>query len=148
MRKILIVITTILMATTAARAQDPLMEVKVLLNAENYTSAIPLIEGAVAEGNIEAQFMLAEIYFYGLGTTRDYVQAKYWYSAAANMNHRVSAERMGDLYVSGEVWEKDHAQAIHFYQIASRQGSTRARERLAEIDPDIVSMGEMPNTDQ
>ncbi len=133
MKKLILLVALALYAP--AQAQDPLMEIKVLLNAENYTSALPLIEDAVARGNVEAQYLLGDLYFYGDAVSQDYGQAKYWYSAAANMGHPAAAERMGDLYFSGEAWEKDHAQAVNFYQIASQNGSARARARLAEIDP-------------
>ena len=49
------------------------------------------------------------------------------------MGYAAAATRMGDLYNSGDAWDKDQAQAIHYYQMASNLGSSRAREKLAEI---------------
>ena len=134
--RILIVLAGLFAATAAAQERDPLMEIKVLLNAENFTSALPHIERAVAAGNAEAQYLYGDLYFYGDAVSQDYGQAKYWYTQAANMDHLAAAERLGDLYLSGDAWKKDITQAKHFYQIAATLGSAYARQKLTEINAD------------
>lgn len=62
---------------------DDLADASRLLAAKDYAKALPLYTKAAQAGNPEAQFRLAEMYWYGDGTAQDLNAARDWMAKAA-----------------------------------------------------------------
>ena len=72
------------------------------------------------QGDIEAQFQLAELYAGGVGVAPDKAQAAYWYLKAAEQNSGKAQARLGQMYLDGAGVAEDHAQAIIWLEKSAR----------------------------
>jgi hypothetical protein len=77
----------------------------------DYASAFPLIQQAAAGGNVDAQFMLANMYKEGLGTRKDSKLAFEWYTKAAEHGHVYAAYLAAYQINDGDGIKADHAVA-------------------------------------
>ncbi|XP_058037828.1 protein sel-1 homolog 2 [Ahaetulla prasina] len=69
-------------------------KVKLLHRNQVYPLALLLLKQAASQGNAFARVKIGDYYFYGFGTTKDYVSAVTYYALAAN---QLSAEAMFNL---------------------------------------------------
>jgi len=92
-------------------------------------------------GSIVCQFYLGEMYEKGWGGTRDYHQAHYWYTKAAELQladqSQVSSQSkarmsLGRLYYYGQGVNKDYEKALYWLQKAVEQNNPHARAFLRE----------------
>ncbi|XP_026568663.1 protein sel-1 homolog 2 [Pseudonaja textilis] len=101
-------------------------KVKLLHRNQVYPLALLLLKQAASQGNIFARVKIGDYYFYGFGTTKDYVSAVTYYTLAAN---QLSAEAMFNLaymYEHGLGVPQDIHLARRWYDLA------------AETTPDAV----------
>jgi len=77
----------------------------------DYASGFPYIRDAAAGGNVDAQFMLANMYKEGLGTKKDPKQAFAWYTKAAEQGHVYAAYLAAYQVNDGDGIKADHAVA-------------------------------------
>lgn len=54
-----------------------------------------VLEQKANQGNVEAQFVLAGIYFKGNGIPQDYIKAFEWYQKAADQGHAQAQNNLG-----------------------------------------------------
>jgi len=101
------------------------------INNEGITS-FQLYQPKANQGDIQAQFNLALLYYHGLGIPRDSKQAVYWYTKAAEQGHVNAQYSLGDLYFNGDGKEvpQDFKQAVYWYTKAAEQGFANAQYRL------------------
>ncbi|MEZ0262649.1 MAG: hypothetical protein ACAH80_16710 [Alphaproteobacteria bacterium] len=89
---------------------------------------------AAEQGEMMAEYALADTYFSGDGVPIDYVEAKKWYLKAARQGHGPSQLRLGFLYAekhfTGEV---NYAEAEKWFYLAARQDADDARFRLGNF---------------
>ncbi len=77
----------------------------------DYASGFPLIRDAAAGGNVDAQFMLANMYKEGLGTKKGPKLAFDWYTRAAAQGHVYAAYLAAYQINDGDGIKADHAVA-------------------------------------
>ena len=100
----------------------------------DYKKAIKWYISAAEQGNVEAQYTVATMYYEGLGVDRiDYEQARVWYEAAAKNNHAAAQCALGIIYQEGKGIPSDIRIAREYYVKASEKNNGLAQFRLAEI---------------
>ena len=77
----------------------------------------------------EEQFQLAQRYFKGSGTKKDYEKAAEWYGKAALQGHAGAQFKMGQSYMKGLGVEEDHKRQPNGMRKPERTGILSARIR-------------------
>ena len=87
---------------------------------------------AAEAGNVEAQFELGNMYFYGRnGTPINNPLALTWYQKAAEQGYAAAQFAMGQMYAIGFTVQKNMSEAVKWYQKAAEQGHMEAIQKLA-----------------
>jgi TPR repeat protein len=76
---------------------------------------------AAEKGNMISQTRLGEMYYYGKGVPRDYVEAMKWLLKAAEQGHVDAYYILGFMYEEGKGVAQDHAEAVKWFQKAGEQ---------------------------
>ena len=82
-------------------------------------------------GNPQAQYELADLYYYGIGTKADFKQFLYWLKAAAKNKYTDAQADLGFMYYQGEGIEQDYQKAFHLLRQAAELGNAEAQKNLA-----------------
>ena len=86
---------------------------------------------AARKGDMEAQFQVAENYYYGHGVDENEAEAAEWYEKAALQGHVESMMKLGQLYyLGGDGVPEDEDEAKKWYAIAAKAGNKEAKEKL------------------
>ena len=80
-----------------------------------------------------AQFMIGEMYYNGLGVKENHANALIWYRKAAEQGNCESQFRTGHMYYYGDGVKEDHAEALKWFQKAAKNGHPRGRQYRDEI---------------
>ena len=72
-------------------------------------------------------------YYKGTGVTKDYKQAVYWYSKAAEQGLAEAQYNLGLCYYEGKGVPQDYKQAVYWLSKAAEQGLAEAQESLKKI---------------
>ena len=90
-----------------------------------------LLRRAAEQGDADAQFMLAELYYRwydeGDGLEDDLAEAVKWYQEAAGHGHAGAQFELGWCYQSGNGVGEDLEKAVEWYRIAAEQGYAPAQ---------------------
>lgn len=78
----------------------------------------------------EAEFFIAECYFYGNGVSKDYSKAIEWYTKAANQNYHKALCNLGYCYEHGYGVNKDINKAYEYYLSAAEKGNPIAQYNM------------------
>jgi TPR repeat protein len=73
------------------------------------------------QGNMTSQTRLGEMYFYGRGVPRDYVEAMKWLLKAAEQGHVEAYYILGCMYDEGKGVPQDRAEAVKWFRKAGEQ---------------------------
>jgi localization factor PodJL len=88
---------------------------------------------AAANGDAQAQFVVATHYMNGENVTRDFAQAAFWYGKAAEAGLAPAQYRVATLYERGKGVAKDAKAALGWYEKAGVLGNIRAMHNAAVI---------------
>ncbi|SEH08660.1 serine/threonine-protein kinase [Candidatus Venteria ishoeyi] len=100
----------------------------------NHQVALDKLRQLAADGYIEAQFTLANLYDQGApGLAEDNRQAVHWYHEAAEQDHAKAQNNLAVMYEHGEGIAEDRQQAISWYRKAAAQGNQKAARSLARL---------------
>ena len=94
------------------------------------TMFAPGLKVAARQGDIEAQYILGNLYYSGRGVEQSYVKAKHYFELAADHGHSNSQSHLGYLYYYGEGVVQDYDKAIYYYELAAEQGHSDAQLNL------------------
>lgn len=83
------------------------------------------------KGNKELQYKLGVFYYTGEGVNRDYNQAVYWLTKAANQGYADAQTLLGSCYFDGEGVTQNSKQAVFWWTKAANQGEAHAQWALA-----------------
>jgi len=111
---------------------------------EDYNQAFRYCSEAAQQGQMRAQWRLANCYEHGFGTERDLFEAKFWYEKAALQNHVTSQLHLGKLYSKG--LQNDHIKAFQFFSLAAAQNEPQAQFLVSLCYQNGV--GVLPNPQQ
>lgn len=99
---------------------------------QDYGKALPWFQKAAANGNDNAQNLLAGMYENGQGTAKNMSQAVSWYVQSGNNDNTNAQFRLGQLYEEGKLVQRDYKKAVGWYEKAARLES-HAQFRLGQI---------------
>ena len=99
----------------------------------DYATAIKEWAPLALSGDSAAQYNLALLYHFGLGTAPDINQAVEWYSRAAEQGQPDAQVAIGDLFLAGLWGAPDPEEAAMWYQMAADQGHAEADRKLNEL---------------
>jgi TPR repeat protein len=108
---------------------------KVLAVSDEGITSFQLYQPKANQGDADAQFNLALLYYSGIGTPRDIRYAVYWYTKAAEQGHVNAQYKLGNLYHYGDGEEvpKDLKQAVYWLTKAAEQGLVYAQYSLGHM---------------
>jgi len=122
---------------SAARGQAPV---------QTWTQATALppdndfyaVRQLAAAGDAQAQFALANHYFYGVGVPQDYRQALLWYSRSANQGFAPAENLLGYMYQHKFGVPRDYKRALAYYRSAAKQGYALGEYNLSGMFEEMV----------
>ncbi len=94
--------------------------------AESYKVALRKCENAAQQGDLNSQWILANIYTYGLADDKDYEQAVVWLTQAAENGHTAAQRELGKRFMWGKGAERNIDNALKWFKLAAREGDTEA----------------------
>jgi TPR repeat protein len=88
---------------------------------------------AAEQGNVEAQNIFGDLYWYGKGVEKDDAQAVFWFRKAAEQGLAVAQKNLGVMYSQGWGVYKDFVTAASWYHKAAEQGVVEAQDSLGAL---------------
>jgi TPR repeat protein len=93
---------------------------------------LALCKESANAGEVDAQLVLANAYFRGLGVKADHKEARNWYNKAADLKNPQAMRRLGEMYVSGDGGKKDAKKAVALWQDAEKAGDPMSAILVAD----------------
>ena len=108
---------------------------KVLAVSDEGITSFQIYQPKANQGDADAQFNLALLYYTGLGIPQDRRYAIYWYTKAAEQGHIQAQYFLGKLYNFGDGIEvrQDFKLAVYWLTKASEQGHVQAQYLLGHM---------------
>ena len=108
---------------------------KVLAVSDEGITSFQLYQPKANQGDADAQFNLALLYYHGVGTPHDNRYAIYWYKKAAEQGHVQAQYELGRLYLfSGDdEVPQDYKQSVYWHTKAAEQGHILAQYKLGHM---------------
>ena len=97
---------------------------------KDFTNAYPICK---EEGSASAQYLLAQMYYHGLGVKEDDAEAAIWFRKAAKQGNVDAQYILGTMYINGEGVQKDGAEAAIWFRKAAKQGHAEAKSLLTKM---------------
>jgi hypothetical protein len=98
--------------------------------AKDFTNAYPICK---EEGSASAQYLLAQMYYHGLGVKEDDAEAATWFLKAAKQGNADAQYILGTMYINGEGVQKDGGEAAIWFRKAAKQGQADAKSILDKM---------------
>ena len=95
-------------------------------NVKNYTDK-------AAQGDVDAQYNLAIMYYHGEGVEQNLEEALFWFHKAAEQDDVEAQYNLGFMYGRGEGVKKDQDQSMQWFMKASQQGHAGAKEIIGKM---------------
>ncbi len=94
---------------------------------------IDQVQPAANEGDPEALYILATVYFKGKRVPRNYRKAAELFTRAAEQGLALAQLHLGEMYFDGSKIPQSDAQAMRWYQVAALQGMEWAQYGLGNV---------------
>jgi TPR repeat protein len=134
----IIIACTMLLLMNACGSSPPLptAQDKPTQVAQQAAEPVPSIQRLrlqAERGNVEAQFVLAQVYDRGRDVPKDMTEAVRWYRLAAMQGDMFAENALGDNYWEGTGVPKDDREAARWWQLAAAQGFAPAQHSLGKM---------------
>ena len=96
-------------------------------------SKIERKRSAAAEGNVIAQYELAQKYASGQGVAQSYPEALKWYKLAADLGLADAQNKLGEMYEKGQGVRVNYTEALKWYRLSAGQGNSSAQNNLGAM---------------
>ena len=106
---------------------------RILLQKGREAEARAILEPLAQSGNAEAQSLLGDLYYRGLGGPVSMEKAAHWYGKAAEQNDSGACYNLACLYYDGQGVAKDYARALRFFLRAADRGDSAACFAVGEM---------------
>ena len=106
---------------------------RVLLENGSAPSAVRFLTLSAAQGNINAQRLLGDIYFIGQGIKQNLKTAIKWYKQAAEQGDPYSQNALGSMYRKGEGVKQDFQKSFEWYLQAAGKNILSAQENIGHM---------------
>ena len=90
-----------------------------------------LQELATSKNDVEAQYTLGEMYYFGEGVQKTFEGASKWYRLAADQGHAGAQYKLGSMYCGGEGVKQSYEEALKWYRLAADRGYVEAQFKLS-----------------
>jgi hypothetical protein len=97
-------------------------------NSGEYTKAFQEWQILAEDGQVRAQYNVAWMYAYGVGTLKDYQASVAWYKKAAEQDYVHAQYNLANMYLRGDV--KNDEEAVYWFRRAAEQGDAPAQYNL------------------
>lgn len=94
--------------------------------AESYKVALRKCESAAEQGDLNSQWILANIYTHDLAAGKDYAKAFEWLQKAAESGHTAAQRELGKRYMWGKGTQRNYDHALKWFKLAAREGDAEA----------------------
>jgi uncharacterized protein len=98
--------------------------------AGNYAAALNEFTSLAEQGEVRAQFLLAQMYRRAQGVIEDDKESVKWYRLAAEQGIVTAQNWLGFVYQNGNGVVKDDREAARWFRLASEQGLANAQNNL------------------
>lgn len=129
----LFLILTLISSFNIAMANSVYEEAVKLHKQQKYTLALAKFKQASKNGDTNAGFAVATMYYYGDGIKQDFNKAKKWLYIFADKGHSQSQALLGLMAKKGEGGEVDIDEAIRWMERAAAQCDVTAQSWVAEL---------------
>jgi TPR repeat protein len=100
---------------------------------KDYVTALIQFRVLAANGNVEAQTNLGNMYYIGTGVPQSDVTAAAWFRLAAYKGNPQAENTLGSMYEAGRGVPQDYYAAADYYQRAATHGSPLGLKNLANV---------------
>ncbi|MCW5771021.1 MAG: sel1 repeat family protein [Rhodospirillaceae bacterium] len=121
------------MARAEAEKNPELAAAKRAYDAASYGEALRLIRPLADGGNLTAEFLMGEMYFFGLGVERNDAMAAKWYARPAKAGNGEAAYRLGYLAATGQGGAYDPGAAARWWMGAAGRGHRASIVALSDF---------------
>jgi hypothetical protein len=94
----------------------------------DFTTALHYWEPYAKEGDVKAQYNIANLYYKGKGVEQNYKKALYWYHKASQQEHAKSLLKIGLMHCKGEGVLRSFKKAVPYVRSAYENGCVKAPE--------------------
>lgn len=105
-----------------------------------YSAAFDRYYSKASGGNAEAQNIIGNLYYLGLGVRQDRYSAARWYLKAALGGYVPAQINLGQMYFNGLGVPRRVANAVGWFHLAKKAGSERAEEHMKYIGKTNISL--------
>ncbi|OQA34252.1 MAG: Localization factor PodJL [Betaproteobacteria bacterium ADurb.Bin341] len=104
--------------------------------AESDTEVAIRVRKDAESGNVEAQYVLGDLYASGRGVPQNYKESSTWYRKAAEQGNARAQYKLGLMYANGRGVPKDDEEAASWFLKSSKYSGTYSLFRLGEMYAD------------
>ena len=97
-------------------------------NSGDYTKAFQEWQILAEHGQVRAQYNVAWMYAYGVGTLKDYGASVAWYKIAAEQGYVHAQYNLANMYLRGDI--RNDEEAVYWFRRAAEQGDAPAQYNL------------------
>jgi hypothetical protein len=97
-------------------------------------SMVKALEEKAKHGHADAQYRLANLYYYGKAVNKDYKSALYWLKQASTSDYAPAQYLIGKMFREGLGVSQDIPTATRYFTFAANQGYSPAIEMLKNSD--------------
>jgi uncharacterized protein len=115
--------------SACSESNDP----KKLFDQGKYEKSLSLWSVQANANDPLAQNYVGIHHYLGLGTKRNYKQAKDWFEKSAKLGFADAQYNLGAMYENGEYVQQDYINAAMWYSLAIEQGNNHAKKRMQAI---------------
>jgi TPR repeat protein len=121
-------------AVSAKPKKDPELEAaRQAYDASDFAEALRRLKPLAETGNLAAQFLMGEMYFFGLGVPHNDEMAIRWYTGPAKAGNGEAAYRLGYLAATGQGERYNPTVAAHWWLSAAGRGHRASIVALADF---------------
>lgn len=102
-----------------------------LYKSSNYKEALICYGKAALEGDSIAEFNIAEMYFNGVGTDKNFVKAEKYYLLSSDKGYEFAQDKLAYYYFKGIGFDKDLNKSFELYQKSADEGKKVALYNIA-----------------
>ena len=128
-----VVIVFCLVGCESAEKSQKASQCKKHYQAESYAVAARVCQIAAEKGDMNSQWLLANLHLNKLIESASDTDAAHWLSEAANNAHTAAQRELGLLYWRGRGVEQDADIAMNWFRLAARQKDTQAQFYIGVI---------------
>jgi TPR repeat protein len=121
---------TIVLALCVRANATPLEDAEAAYTKADYPTAVALFRPLAEKGDAAAQNRMGQLYQYGQGLPRDFMEALKWFRLSVEQKYPDAEYNLALMYNSGIGVAQDYAVAIRLYRLAIDQGYAPAQSNL------------------